>query len=289
MSSQAVKKNVSGIQVIKTLQFLLEDNYTMAELIERLNKNEKEPMFNNSVVSKYINTCRYCGFEILKIHNKYYVSKTPFSLEFSLRDIELIEHFKALSIQYLSYKINNSLDSFINKLNRYSNKDIVKVEKKNFEETYNLFQRAIKEKRKIRLLLRTKYVIECTPLEIVEYKNKTCFKIIHKNKERNISIERVSGLELLGKRFSFEDYSGETVIFKLTGALAQRYDLRENEKVLEKKLPECIKISNIGENKEELLTRLLRYGKNCEILSPSSYRNEIKNILHNMLANYGEE
>ena len=64
------KKNLSSMQVIKTLQILLQGDYTMNELIEQLNANESEPIFNNSVVSKYINTCRYCGIEIPKIHNK---------------------------------------------------------------------------------------------------------------------------------------------------------------------------------------------------------------------------
>ena len=67
------KKNLSSMQVIKTLQILLQGDYTMNELIEQLNANESEPIFNNSVVSKYINTCRYCGIEIPKIHNKYKV------------------------------------------------------------------------------------------------------------------------------------------------------------------------------------------------------------------------
>ena len=58
------KKNLSSMQVIKTLQILLQGDYTMNELIEQLNANESEPIFNNSVVSKYINTCRYCGIEI---------------------------------------------------------------------------------------------------------------------------------------------------------------------------------------------------------------------------------
>ena len=51
------KKNLSSMQVIKTLQILLQGDYTMNELIEQLNANESEPIFNNSVVSKYINTC----------------------------------------------------------------------------------------------------------------------------------------------------------------------------------------------------------------------------------------
>ena len=160
---------------------------------------------------------------------------------------------------------------------------------KNIQNTYELFERAVQEKRKIKLMLRTKFSIECTPIEIVDYKNKKSFKIIHKNKERNISIERISGLELLGKKFPLEENNGEIVIFKVYGGLAHRYDLRENETIIEKNLPEYLKIKNICEDKEELLTRLLRYDKNCEILSPKSYRDEIKKTIESMLANYGEE
>ena len=60
----AIKRNISSMQVLKTLQKLLEGDYTMSELIEILNENEPDVVFNNSVVSKYINTCRYCGIEI---------------------------------------------------------------------------------------------------------------------------------------------------------------------------------------------------------------------------------
>ena len=42
------------------------------------------------------------------------------------------------------------------------------------------------------------------------------------------------------------------------------------------------------ENKDELLSRLLRYDKYCEILQPRKYRIEMKEILNKMLENYGE-
>ena len=58
MTRISLKKNRSSMQVFKTLQLLLQDNYTMHELVEKLNLNEPEAIFNNSVISKYINTCR---------------------------------------------------------------------------------------------------------------------------------------------------------------------------------------------------------------------------------------
>lgn len=288
-ANEFAKKNISGMQVIKTLQLLLEDSYTMSELIEKLNKKEKEPIFNNNVVSKYINTCRHCGFEVIKIHNKYFLTKIPFGLEFSSREMELIEYLQIISEKNLNNKINNFFNSFINRLNKFSKRDLIKVEEKNIEKTFEVFEKAISEKRRIKLMLKTKFIVECIPLEVVMYKNKQCFSVFHKNKIRNISVQRVSGMEILGRKSPLEENSGETVVFKITGGLAYRYDLREHEKLVSKNLPEYIIVSNTGEEKEELLTRLLRYDKCCEILSPTSYREEIKKIIENMLANYGEE
>ena len=113
-TKEAVKKNISGMQVLKTLQLLLEDNYTMSELIERLNKKEKRPIFNNHVVSKYINTCRYCGFEIHKIHNKYFVAKLPFGLEFTSLDLDLLAKLQEIGLKKLANTAYKNFNSFIN-------------------------------------------------------------------------------------------------------------------------------------------------------------------------------
>jgi len=67
-TSQPVKKNQSSIQVLKTFGLMLEGDFTMAELVTELNAREKKALFSNSTVSKYINTCRFCGIEIHKIY-----------------------------------------------------------------------------------------------------------------------------------------------------------------------------------------------------------------------------
>lgn len=287
-ANEVVKRNLSGMQVIKTLQLLMEDNYTMIELIEKLNEKEKTPIFNNSVVSKYINTCRYLGFDIPKIHNKYFVAKVPFGLNMSGRDVELIEKLSQTANNKLTNKQNKVFDSFVEKLNKYSNKDITRVENKTVDLTYELFNKAIQQKRRIMLMFRIKALMECIPVEISERKGKSAFKVIHNNKVKYIAVDRISGLEILGKRFTQQEHQGQTVIFKLTGELAQRYSLREHEEEIAQNLPDYITISNHGEDKDELFSRLLRYDKNCEIISPKSYRDDLKALLDSMLANYGE-
>ena len=56
MGKLSQKINLSSLQVLKTFGILLQDNYAMNELVKILNKDEVFPVFNNSIVSKYINT-----------------------------------------------------------------------------------------------------------------------------------------------------------------------------------------------------------------------------------------
>ena len=78
-----------------------------------------------------------------------------------------------------------------------------------------------------------------------------------------------------------------TVKYELFGDLAKRYSKREHEQVTDIK-ENSIVVSNTGENKELLFSRLMRYDSCCEILYPKSYREEMKTLLNNMLSNYGE-
>jgi hypothetical protein len=170
----AIKRNLSSMQVIKTLQLLLEDNYTMTELVERLNKDEKEPVFNNSVVSKYINTCRYVGIDIPKIHNRYYVAQVPFGMNITAAELDLLEKLQYTASEKLT---KNSIIHFANlmsRINKFSNKHIARVEKKTFKNTCELFERAVEEKRKVVLMFRAKALLECVPLKISESKNQFC-------------------------------------------------------------------------------------------------------------------
>lgn len=284
-ANELVKKNISGMQVIKTLQLLLEGNYTMSELVSKLNETEKDSIFNNSVVSKYINTCRHCGIEIHKIHNQYFVAKMPFGLDFTSRELELLNQLQTFSQKYFSTKFNKNFDGFIAALNKLSNRHITRIEKKSYETTFDFFNKAVREGRKVILMFKVKSILECIPVAIVQEGDETFFKIIDNKKERLINIDRVTGIEVSD---NFFDKAGQKVYFKLYGALAKRYTLHENEVLETSDLPESITVVNINEDKKKLLSRLLRYDKCCEIMRPQSYRDEMKLTIEKMLANYGE-
>ena len=111
-SNTLAKKNLSSIQVLKTLQALLEDDYSMPDLLKRLNGETTTPVFNNSIVSKYINTCRYCGIDIPKINNKYLIANMPFGIDLSNDDLSVIEELKDIAKNVTSERQNKIFDIF---------------------------------------------------------------------------------------------------------------------------------------------------------------------------------
>ena len=135
-----IKKNITSLQVLKTLKILFEGSYTMNELILRLNSDEKYAVFNNSVISKYINTCRYCGIEIPKIDNKYTITRLPFGIDIDCSDIKIIQEIYAQATDILSGKSYLKFKSFFNSLFRYFNKDLTVYKNCNLKKTINLFE-----------------------------------------------------------------------------------------------------------------------------------------------------
>lgn len=287
MAKLSAKKNLSSTQVLKTLLVLLQGNYTMQELISKLNAGEPEPVFNNSVVSKYINTCRYVGIDIPKIHNRYFVTSIPFGFELTGNDIGILEIMQNIIREEMGSKCNKIFDRFLEKINRYSNKKIARVEKETYHMTAELFELGVSEKRKVRLMYKNKVIQDCIPIGVVENKDKTYFHVIYKNKEKMIDASRVSGIQVLGEKY-IQNFSDQVVIFELKAPLAQRYNLRENERLMKNFDGHSITVSNHGESKEILFSRLLRYDDKCEIINPKSYREEMKQIISSALSNYGE-
>ena len=283
---QPVKKNMSSMQVLKTLLVLLEGNYTMSEIVDKLNENESDSIFNNSVVSKYINTCRYSGIEISKIHNKYFVSKLPFGIDLTSEEYELLAYMKRIASENFSKSFNDHFEQTANKFERFINRQIVKINEGVVNLTEEAFKKAINNEQKIRLMLKSKTIFDCVPLGIIKHKGHKYFNIFHNDKQKMIAISRVSGFEILNEKISKPDKNIE-VVYKLKGVLSEKYALREHEILIVDNKPEFIIISNKGEVMDELILRLLRYGNLCEVVTPKTYKECIKTTIDSALANYG--
>ena len=183
-NSCATKINNSSLQVLKTLLVILQGNFSMSDIVEKLNAEEKDVIFNNSVVSKYINTCRYCGIEIHKIQNKYFLSKIPFGLSLSNIEKELLEELQEASKSCLTKKLIETFNQFLCSLNKFSNKEIVRVDRKTIIIAKEIFSKAIVEKRKINLMLLNGGEYTCKPIDIDEKEGEAIFHVMVNNKEK---------------------------------------------------------------------------------------------------------
>ena len=284
--SLAVKKNLSSIQVLKTLKQLLRGNYTMAELVDNLNTDEDEAIFNNSTVSKYINTCRAIGIDIPKIQNRYFVASLPFGLDISLKEVDLINLLRDMVKKFFTKTSEKKFDEFIEKLSKYSNRNIYRVSAGNESGVRDKFENAVQENRKIRLMFRSNEIIECIPSDMVYVKGKLYFKVTCAGNEKLYAVDRITGLEVLNTRYLPVNEENNAVVYKLKGNLAKRYQMRENEKELGRN-EDSVTISNVGESREILYSRLLRYDSLCEILEPSVCREDMIKIINKALSNYG--
>lgn len=77
-----------------------------------------------------------------------------------------------------------------------------------------------------------------------------------------------------------------SVTFRLKDRLAKGYRLRDDEKLLQTKSDGSIIILNQKEDRVLLLKRLMRYGENCEVISPKTLREEMKQMIETTLSNY---
>ena len=283
-TKKAGKKNQSSMQVLKTLKIMLQGNYTMENILDILNAEESEFIYNNSIVSKYINTCRYCGFDIPKINNKYIVASMPFGLDFSEKDLNVIKELQMAVQEFMACKYNTIFNKFLDKLSKYSNKTLWRMEKKTTKVVFECFERAIEDRRKIKLILKNKKTYECIPIKLIEEKKSSYFLVEINGKEKLISINSVAAIQSSDIRYIKKFYN-QSVLFRLTGGLAKRYTPRDCESVIKEPDGSLI-VTNRGECKEILLSRLLRYDTCCEIISPREYRQEMLDILVATLKNY---
>ena len=136
-------------------------------------------------------------------------------------------------------------------------------------------------------MFKNRDIYECIPVKMAVNNGKNFFHVIYKNKDRMIDMSRVSGIEVLNEKF-IATFSDQVVVFELKGALAQRYNLRENERIIKPYDGNSITVSNQGESKEILFSRLLRYDDKCEIIHPKSYREEMAQVINSALSNYEE-
>lgn len=284
MSSIAKKVNNSSLRVLQTLMCLFEQDLTMNELIQKLNTSGFGS-FNNFVISKYINTCKSCGIDIQKIKNKYSIVNFPIGMKFSSDEGELLYEIKQFSESLKVDKTEKIISNFLNKLHLpFFKTNSGLLSSKNYR-IVKLFEQACTNKCDIRIIYKDNSFFECSPTDIKIRDERIVFNIANKKESEEIDIDDIVDIKFLEQKNECNSQI-TTVLFELRGQLAKRYQLRENEQIIQVKNNGNIVIANKYEDKNALLRRLLRYDSFCKIIRPLSYVEEMKKIISDSLKNY---
>ena len=280
---QTCKLNTASMNVLYTMMTLLESPMTMKDLI--INFAKFSPC-NNFVISKYINTCRFCKFDIVKDSGKYILRKLPIKISFSQDEEDIITNdLIDNAVKSNSKDLINTLSNFLFKLCRLTSFDAVVEQPANNNPILKEFEESLFCELMIEVTTKDGKNFICSPVEIKYLQDKIILSVFYNDSIRDIPLDKVVSIQKTSRKI-LTGIIPHTVTFKLTKDLAKRYSARPNERIINIEADGSIIISNRSEDKEALMKRLMRYDEKCEIISPKILRDEFKTKIEQMLENY---
>ena len=270
-------------------------------------------LFSKDVILKYISTLRIAGYDIAKpkTSNKYcYVlNKAPVQIELSEKELDALALLKSYIKGFHQKKILKNYFSFIEKIKRYMSEEQVEKLKEqflfrqekdieilnNFNEYADLIKKIeqyIYERQRVEIKYKLpeegkKSII--SQFQRIKYGFNSVSVIFYDltlNQINSVKINRIKNLKQLPSILE-ERKTLSPVMFNLKGKLAKVYRPYEREKITDNNSKSGeITVTAYSDDIESLLQRLLKYGKNCEVLYPKLVRNKMANLIKNMLDNY---
>ncbi|MDD3436693.1 MAG: WYL domain-containing protein [Candidatus Gastranaerophilales bacterium] len=300
------KVTATSVRVLETLKILYEKSSSVQDIIHYFENSDYEnKVYTSEAILKYINTLKVFGMRFAKEKDKYKLLTSPCQFHFDEKDLNAIRLIEKFSNLLPEKGTQCEINGFLQDLEkRFSDKtrliahNVTKPDFREIKTGYNKYLKQISECEQ--------YCADGLKLKIT-YKN-------YQGKELSI-IAEPNDIKYLGQEIYLSVYNPvsaqiqdinfssilkieqlpqkathigmlSSVTFELKDRLAKAYKLHEGEKLLQKKSDGNIIISNQKEDRTLLLKRLMRYGEYCEVISPKSFREEIKEMIKRTLDNY---
>lgn len=299
--------SISAYRVFETLKFLLKEPASVNDIIKHLSELENnEKTFSKAVIYKYIATLKFVGIDISRNKCKFCINSLPFKINFSDENMEAIYLLDYLLNVTPESKLTQNLSRFMYQIELRqpikSNSDKLKEDilsrikmqlpSKVLLEEFKKYENICGDKQKLNLTYTdTRNEVQrviCEPIECYLEGNNIYLLLYseHPNEYLEINTKQIINLEQLPSKCSTGKYLTSTTVFKVKNKLNKRYTLRESETELNSLSAEERIISNKTEPKEKLLSRIMRYADQCEVLTPKSEREKIKTMINETLSNY---
>ena len=279
----------SGVKIFLIIEILFSSPKNIEEISNKL--LEYNIKADKKTVSKYLRTLKLFGFEIEKINGRFQVLNSPLMIKQKNSGAEII----FLLMEYFFEKENVEYEILKRKFkNIFDVEENLKI-KNSIEKTLQLSQSAKKNLELINNLIKknkteinAKYKGKKLKLTIKEIKfAKNGVFLFAKDKNlKNSRHNKINNLENIKpdktKNLKFKIKEG--VNFKIKENLIKNYILKRGE-IANYINNEAI-ITNTYEEKEEIFSRLLKYGTKAEILTPEREKRQFIQKLKSLIEHY---
>ncbi len=279
----------SGVKIFLIIEILFSSPKNIEEISNKL--LEYNIKADKKTVSKYLRTLKLFGFEIEKINGRFQVLNSPLMIKQKNSGAEII----FLLMEYFFEKENVEYEILKRKFkNIFDVEENLKI-KNSIEKTLQLSQSAKKNLELINNLIKknkteinAKYKgkkLKLTIKEIKFAKNGVFLFAKDKNlkNSRHIKINNLENIKPdKTKNLKFKIKEG--VNFKIKENLIKNYILKRGE-IANYINNEAI-ITNTYEEKEEIFSRLLKYGTKAEILTPEREKRQFIQKLKSLIEHY---
>jgi predicted DNA-binding transcriptional regulator YafY len=296
----------TSIRVLETLKILSKSPASIQDIINCFEKMDPDNrIYTSEVILKYINTLKVFGFRFSKEKDKYVILNTPVQFYFDEKDLKAIYLIERAVGVLPENEINMEINKFLQDLEkrfsdntRLLSRNINRTDFVDLEFNYKKYEEQIKkyekycldgQRLKITYLNQNKKEISAMvePNEIKYRGNEVYLSVYNplSAQVQDINFNFILQIEQLPLK-SNPTTMFSSVTFELKDRLAKAYRLHDSEKLLQIKTNGNTVILNQKEDRMLLLKRLMRYGKNCEVISPKSLREEMHLMIKATLANY---
>ena len=288
------------------LKLLYDDEATYDKVKLLLASNNTSEINGAVMLNKYLNTLKVFGIIVKKQGQKFVVYNSPYTIDLDNADKDSIVLIKkTLDMLPKSKQIQAVYDFLKNILVRVNGDFRGKVEEalsqdgdicKNLSFYYSTYEEQIKRCEKIcedNFCVEVTYnkhnnkfpkIVSGEPVE-VKYDGRKIFFIVA-DKDKNIEIPISKILQIKQLPIVAKNRNNQyKVIYRIKGKLAKAYRPREYEETNIENDGTRIVI-NSGEDYDILLSRLMRYQDNCEILFPKHLREKMHNMIKSTLELY---
>ena len=307
MTKQITQKyNDACVKLFEFLKMLYEGDVEFKKVINHFSEGNYDGTSNTHVtLNKFLNALKIFGINIKKSNHKY-ILKTPlYKIKFSLEDIKSIYLLKKACEELPEGKTKKDLETFIraitirfddasqNTILAIQNTQTMEMEFSNAEmvEQLKLCRKYCQEELKLEVIYTDEngntVNLLCSPKDVSYIKRKICLIAVGSNRSRiyQIPVESIQSLKQTNSKAS--DMSVPmTIVYRIKNRLAKNYKIRDWEVLQTLEQDGNKVIVNKGEDLNLLLARLMKYGKECEVVSPKFFKEEMLNRINKTLSNY---